>query len=111
MGEAFEREFITQCLDDAQRGLDLIAECAAHSHWSQVREHAHAIKGVAGNVGLVKFASQAGDLMKLADWQFAAEWRRRVAALRDQLREGREALEARLKGERRESPANRTDQP
>ena len=59
-----------------------------------LREHAHALKGVASNLGLVKLAAAAGEMMSLADWQMR-EWRHRLAALNSLLSHGRAALDAR----------------
>ena len=109
MGEAFEREFTAECLADAERGIGQLADCAARSDWVQVREHAHAVKGVAGNVGLVKLASTAGELMRLPDWQLAGEWRSRISTLRDRLAQGRELLAARRDTGARGDPAARSD--
>ena len=53
------------CLADAERGIGHLAEFASRSDWMQVRELAHAVKGVAGNVGLVKLAADAGDVQAL----------------------------------------------
>ncbi|HZX80564.1 MAG TPA: ATP-binding protein, partial [Lysobacter sp.] len=85
MGDTFERDFTRECLADAERGIGLLAESAARSDWVLVREHAHAFKGVAGNVGLVKLSSLAGEMMRLPDWQLAGEWRARIATLRERL--------------------------
>jgi two-component system sensor histidine kinase RpfC len=110
MGEAFEREFVAECLADADRGIGHLADCASRSDWMQAREHAHAVKGVAGNVGLLKLAACAGEMMRLPDWQLAGEWRSRVTTLRERLAQGRELL-----AERRRAagaigdPASRSD--
>lgn len=96
MGEAFEREFVGQCLGDAERGIAEIARAAASSDWTALREHAHAVKGVAGNVGLVRLSSLSGEMMRMPDWQLSGEWRSRVEALRERLAQGREILGARL---------------
>jgi two-component system sensor histidine kinase RpfC len=99
MGEAFEREFVGQCLGDAERGIADIARAAASSDWTALREHAHAVKGVAGNVGLVRLSSLSGEMMRMPDWQLSGEWRGRVEALRERLAQGREILDARLSGD------------
>ncbi len=59
-----------------------------------MREHAHALKGVASNLGLVKLAAASGELMLLADSLIAKEWRQRLAILNGNLSHGRAALEA-----------------
>lgn len=99
MGEAFEREFVGQCLGDAEQGIADIARAASSSNWTALREHAHAVKGVAGNVGLTRLSSLSGEMMRMPDWQLSGEWRPRVEALRERLAQGREILAARLSGE------------
>jgi len=64
-------------------------------NWVQFRDQAHAIKGVASNLGLVRAANRAGELMRMADWQLKAEWRQRLSVLAGALKEGRLALDAR----------------
>lgn len=96
MGEAFEREFIAQCLGDAGRGIENVRRAAAASDWHELREHAHALKGVAGNVGLVRLSAMSGEMMRMPDWQLAAEWRSRLEALRERLAAGRTILTSRL---------------
>ncbi len=95
MGEGFEREFIRQCLNDADGCLGGVAMAAESSNWERLREHAHAIKGVASNLGLMRLVAQSSDLMQLADWQLHAEWKQRYARLNASLSEGRLALDAR----------------
>ncbi len=95
MGDAFEREFIAQCLNDADGCIGAMAHAMEHGHGEHLRDHAHALKGVASNLGLVKLAAAASELMRLADWQIAREWRQRLAAVNSYLAQGRTALEQR----------------
>jgi two-component system, sensor histidine kinase RpfC len=95
MGEAFEREFIGQCLNDADGCIGAMAHAMERGDGEHLREHAHALKGVASNLGLVRLAAAAGELMRLADWQVNREWRQRLATLNSHLSHGRAALEAR----------------
>ncbi|EKU24727.1 response regulator [Xanthomonas graminis] len=97
MGEGFEREFISQCLNDAEGCLGGMQVAGDDEHWERLREHAHAIKGVASNLGLVKLASLGGELMQMPDWQMRSEWRQRLMALNASLTQGREALELRAR--------------
>jgi two-component system sensor histidine kinase RpfC len=94
-GGSFERRFTAECLADAERGIGLLADCASRSDWAQIREHALAIKGVAGGVGLVRLAATAGEMTRMPDWQLAGEWRSRVSTLRERLAQGRELLATR----------------
>ena len=50
---------------------------------------------MASNVGLVRLAALSGELMRLAEWQLAREWRQHVGTLRERLRQGRAALATR----------------
>ena len=107
MGEAFEREFIVQCLNDADGCLGAMAHAMESGDGAHMREHAHALKGVASNLGLVKLAAASGELMRLADSLVAKEWRQRLAMLNANLSHGRAALEAR--GRMRDAVEKDTD--
>ncbi|MCC8539098.1 ATP-binding protein [Xanthomonas axonopodis pv. poinsettiicola] len=98
MGEEFERQFIRQCLDDAHNCVSAIERDGIRSDWEQLRESAHALRGVASNLGLAQVATHGGELMRMADWQLQAEWRLRLSALREHLEAGKDALGARLHG-------------
>lgn len=98
LGKAFETEFIAQCLKDAEQCIGLLEQHGQQSRWEPMREQAHALKGVSGNVGLVKLSAAGGEFMQLADWQIAREWRQRLNVLRERLQQGRTALSARERG-------------
>ena len=109
MGAGFEREFIAQCLRDADGCLDGLRQAGELGEWERMREHAHALKGVASNLGLIKLAAVSGELMRLPDWQVAREWQARVTGMSDRMAQGRAALEARerqrtARGEGERSP-------
>ncbi|WP_349998970.1 ATP-binding protein [Stenotrophomonas lacuserhaii] len=95
MGDGFEREFVRQCLGDAESCMRKAHAEGEAMNWVQFREQAHAIKGVASNLGLVRVSNRAGELMRMADWQLKAEWRQRLSVLAGALKEGRLALAAR----------------
>lgn len=97
MGDAFEREFIVQCLNDADGCLGAMAHAMEQGDGAHMREHAHALKGVASNLGLVKLAAAAGEMMRLGDSEISKEWRQRLAMLNAYLSQGRGALEARAR--------------
>ncbi len=61
-----------------------------------LREQAHAIKGVASNLGLVRVAFRSGEVMHMADWQLKSEWKERMKQIRAAVKEGRQALAARM---------------
>jgi two-component system sensor histidine kinase RpfC len=100
MGDNFEREFISQCLRDAEDCYSALAEAGARRDWEPVREQAHALKGVASNLGLIQLAAASGELMRLPEWQLGSEWRQRLAGIGEQVSRGRAALEARERRKR-----------
>jgi len=95
MGDGFEREFIKQCLRDADSCHLALGEAGERAEWERLREQAHALKGVASNLGLIKLAAISGELMRLPDWQLAREWRQRISGLSQRLAQGKTTLEAR----------------
>ncbi|WP_454830763.1 ATP-binding protein [Pseudoxanthomonas wuyuanensis] len=97
MGDVFEREFIAQCLNDADGCIGAMAHAMEQETGENLRDHAHALKGVASNLGLVKVAAAASELMRLSDWQISREWKQRLAALNSYLAQGRSALETRAR--------------
>jgi len=108
MGAGFEREFIAQCLRDADGCLRGVAEAGEGKDWERLREQAHALKGVSSNLGLVKLAVAGGEMMRLPDWQLSSEWRRRRDDMEEMLRQGRTVLDARQK-ERKQRDTGRAD--
>jgi two-component system sensor histidine kinase RpfC len=94
LGGTFQRDFITQCLRDAEGCVGGLVAAGANADWGQVREHAHALKGVAGNLGLVKLAAASDELMNISHTQLAVEWSARLRSLVDRLAEGKSALDA-----------------
>jgi len=95
LGNNFEREFIAQCMRDADACIEALTHAGRKDDWESVREQSHALKGVAGNLGLVKLAAVAGELMRLAERQVADEWPTRLRGLGERLAEGRKILDAR----------------
>ena len=105
MGLAFEREFVRHCLVDAEGCVASMQQAGDEGDWSRLRDHAHAIKGVAANMGLVRVAELGGALMRLPEYQMRTQWREQLERLVDALAEGRRALDARTgrAGEARDS--------
>lgn len=96
MGAGFEREFVSQCLNDADGCVGGIARAVESADYSHVREHAHALKGVASNLGLSRVAALANELMQATGTQGVQEWRVQLAVINAELQRGRAALQARL---------------
>ncbi|MCD7097108.1 response regulator [Stenotrophomonas sp. MMGLT7] len=97
MGGEFEREFVRQCLEDAAECMRGIGLSGGPADWNGLRDHAHALRGVASNLGLARLAAQSLELMQMPDWQLRGEWRQRLATLEQYLEEGRSELHRRLR--------------
>lgn len=95
MGQAFEAEFIGQCVADARRAMQRMRAAGVDADWDEFREQAHALKGVAGNLGLVQMATHSGALMRMSGFDLAAQWRRNCDSLAERLLAGEQALAAR----------------
>ncbi|WP_240126157.1 ATP-binding protein [Thermomonas alba] len=95
MGKAFELEFVSQCMTDARTALARMQAAGEAGDWDQFREQAHAMKGVAGNLGLLQCASLSGALMRMTEFELARDWQRHCLALRQRLQQGEQALAAR----------------
>lgn len=100
MGEGFEQQFIAQCMSDSLDCMAAISAAGEAGQWERLREHAHALRGVASNLGLVAVATGGGELMRMPDWQAQGEWRQLTARLREQIAQGRAALDARTQANR-----------
>jgi two-component system sensor histidine kinase RpfC len=95
MGAEFEAEFVGQCVADARVAVQRLRIAAGASDWEQLREQAHALKGIAGNMGLVQLAAHSGMLMKMTGLELGRDWARHADTLADRLRAGEQALAAR----------------
>lgn len=95
MGAAFEADFVGQCVADARMVLARMRRAGEEGDWDQVHEQAHAMKGVAGNLGLIQLAAHAGQMMRMTGFELAREWRRHCDTLGERLRRGERALASR----------------
>ena len=73
MSQAELGAYVEQCQRDMVRCLDELQQATAGRDWTGFREYAHALKGVAGNLGLVGFAARVGDAMQLPEWRLGRE--------------------------------------
>jgi two-component system sensor histidine kinase RpfC len=94
LGNDFLTLFIDECMRDALKSIGELERTGASAQWDMFRDHCHALKGVAGNMGAVRLASAASESMRLGNWQLAREWRPRIKGLREQLETARVALKA-----------------
>jgi two-component system sensor histidine kinase RpfC len=95
MGKAFEVDFIGQCITDARVAVELLREAAAAADWGAFHDHAHAIKGVAGNLGLLQCVALCSALMRMPRSELARDGLRHSATLAQRLQQGELALAAR----------------
>jgi two-component system, sensor histidine kinase RpfC len=92
LGNDFLGLFLDECLRDALKSISELEKTGAAAQWDLFRDHCHALKGVAGNMGAVRLAAAASETMKLGNWLVAREWRQRIRGLREQLELARVAL-------------------
>lgn len=95
MGIEFEAEFLGQCRDDAQRCLQKLLETGAAANWVSMRDHAHAMKGVVGNMGLARTAQACSKIMNTHDWQLNRDWQTMINEIEELLGRGQEILSER----------------
>jgi two-component system sensor histidine kinase RpfC len=92
LGKDFVANFVQQCVRDCLRCLGALEQCGQSSDWDGFRDQCHALKGVAGNLGMSRVATLGYEVMQLPNWQLAKEWRSRERVLREQFELAREAL-------------------
>jgi two-component system sensor histidine kinase RpfC len=92
LGGDFLGLFLDECLRDALKSISELERTGAAAQWDLFRDHCHALKGVAGNMGAVQLAAAASDTMRLGNWQYPREWRHRIRGLREHLERARVAL-------------------
>ncbi|MEO5628217.1 MAG: ATP-binding protein [Thermomonas sp.] len=95
MGHGFEADFIGQCVADARLVLGRMRQAGNSGDWDQMREQAHALKGIAGNLGLLQIAVHSEAMMRSSGPQLAHDWRRHCDSLNERMRAGEKALAAR----------------
>jgi two-component system sensor histidine kinase RpfC len=85
LGETFLHDFVEQCLKDAGECLAALRRHAATRDWSEARETAHALKGIAENLGAQLVAERCQQLMRASDEALARELPRLQAELSAQM--------------------------
>ena len=61
----FHTDFVNQCLEDASACMAKINQCSRHKNWSAIRDHAHALKGISGNLGFIKVSRICENIMNM----------------------------------------------
>lgn len=92
MGQDFEANFIRQCFSDVRKCLDEACGLAESGDWNGVKDQVHALKGVAGNLGLVQVVGSADELMRLPVAQISRDGTQRLNLIEGQLAQAREVL-------------------
>lgn len=95
MGKAFEADFIRQCVADIHAAIARLRAAGEAADWEQYRDQAHALKGIAGNLGLVQCAALSGALMRMTGFELARDWQRHCDTLLERFKRGEQALAAR----------------
>jgi len=85
LGEAFLGEFVEQCIKDAGECLAELRRQGNTRDWAQVRETAHALKGIAENLGAQLVSERCQQLMRASDEALAKELTRLQAELTAQM--------------------------
>jgi two-component system sensor histidine kinase RpfC len=94
LGEDFLVTFVGECLQDARNCIAALERAGSEAKWEEFRDHCHALKGVAGNLGAVRLSSTAETAMRLGNFQYPKQWRRCVMDLREQLEKAHSILNA-----------------
>ena len=92
LGKDFVANFVQQCLRDSLRCLAALEQCGQAGDWDGFRDQCHALKGVAGNLGMSRLATMGFEIMQLPNGPLAKDWRVRERGLREQFEFAREAL-------------------
>ncbi len=92
LGKDFVANFVQQCVRDSLRCLGALEQCGQAGDWDGFRDQCHALKGVAGNLGMSRVATLGYEVMQLPNGQLAKDWRARERGLREQFELAREAL-------------------
>ena len=92
LGDGFIGMFVQECLRDASKALAELERSASAGKWSEYREHCHALKGVAANMGAVQLAARAESAMRVTPTVLPVEWRSQLHQLHREYEIARKAL-------------------
>lgn len=85
LGDAFLREFVEQCIKDADACLVQLRSQSALRAWADCRETAHALKGIAENLGAQMVSERCQQIMRANDEALGRELGRQLGDLEAQL--------------------------
>lgn len=95
MGRDFEVNYVGQCMTDIHDTVDRMRLAGLTGNHEQLHEQAHALQGIAGNVGLLQLAARSAVIMRMGSRELARDWRREFDAVQDCVQRGERALAAR----------------
>ena len=73
LGEQFIREFVEQCLRDISRCMIQLQQAGANADYDGMREAAHAMRGVAENIGAIRLVERCRAVMRIDSIQLAKQ--------------------------------------
>jgi two-component system sensor histidine kinase RpfC len=85
LGESFLREFVEQCIVDGNECLSELKRQGGTRAWAECRETAHALKGIAENLGAQLVAERCQQIMRASDEALARELGRLLTELSAQM--------------------------
>ncbi len=85
LGETFLRDFVEQCIKDANQCMAELRQQGTLRSWTECRETAHALKGIAENLGAQLIAERCQQIMRAGDEVLSREIVRLLPELSAQL--------------------------
>ncbi len=85
LGDSFLCEFVEQCIKDADACLVQLRSQSAVRAWADCRETAHALKGIADNLGAQMMSERCQQIMRASDEALGKELGRQLGDLKTQL--------------------------
>ncbi|MFD0727127.1 ATP-binding protein [Lysobacter brunescens] len=73
LGDEFIRDFVEQCLRDIGRSMSGLQQAAASADYEAMREAAHAMRGVAENIGATRLVERCRVVMRLDNVQISRQ--------------------------------------
>lgn len=81
LGSDFLHDFVEQCLRDIAKCLADFQEKCSESDWDGSRDAAHALKGIADNLGAESLSEQCTSIMRASNEMCKRDWRKQSASL------------------------------
>ncbi|MGH8106697.1 MAG: Hpt domain-containing protein, partial [Arenimonas sp.] len=81
LGSEFLSDFVEQCLRDIGQCLTDFQEKCRASDWDGARDAAHAMKGIAANLGAESLSEQCVNIMRASNEMCKRDWRKQSASL------------------------------